>query len=175
MARCGRPRQAGERYPSGALKRQADSHNADMMARRALMLGAIVDPRSPLASYPLGILRLRGLIHESEHSAGCRLFEETARSAIAPPPGSQLGKLDGAIRGPYREPDRRDPTPALRDARRVLRRCGPHAAAAVRVVCLDERLPADMQPVGSREVMLTRPGFAALVDGLAALAGHWRY
>jgi hypothetical protein len=94
-----RPRQSGERYRCGKLKRlrhaqpSVDRGSDYLLSHRAAMVGAD-NARDPRAGYPLGVARLRGIVCQAHLEAGLRY---ALLSSIVWGPGrteaSHLGKL----------------------------------------------------------------------------------
>jgi hypothetical protein len=102
MARRGRSRKPGSRQPNGQLRRPADEPELGGVARRRIAVlelsGADHDQR---ASYPLGVIRARGLIREVEHNAGLEYERLHRRVEMPRNPHSCLGAMmpsgEGAI------------------------------------------------------------------------------
>lgn len=65
----GRPRKDGPRYPAGQLKPEVPPTPETIEHRRIVAGDKAADPR---ASYPLGILAIRGAITGTDHAAGLR-------------------------------------------------------------------------------------------------------
>ena len=66
---AGRGRKDGARHPCGKLV-QAPLSPPDLIEKRRILVGD--DVTNELASYPLGILRMRGLLTPIDHAAGLR-------------------------------------------------------------------------------------------------------
>jgi hypothetical protein len=183
----GRKRKAGDRYPSGRLRFEADPGSPQLLVHR---LQAVVpsvawpedadlesiarrrqgqDKRS---AYPLGILLLRGEITSSEHYAGCRymaLFVRAVRGIGVP---SILADLAG--RGSvtsFRVFSETVAPKAAETRREYLRarqaledrgRYGNHHVAAVvdRWAVFEEGLP----PMAMRQLLALRCGLGVLAD-----------
>ena len=79
-SKAGRPRKAGERYPSGKLR--PPEPNARVLADRAAMLGTKVDAKGQEvqrtdwqnASTPMDLALARGWVTEEEHRAGAKFL-----------------------------------------------------------------------------------------------------
>lgn len=66
----GRPRKDGPRHPSGQLVQRVEP-TEQLLEKRRILVGED-HASSKRAGYPLGILRLRGVITETDHAAGIR-------------------------------------------------------------------------------------------------------
>jgi len=73
MARRGRPRKDGPRKPCGRLRQgpSAPIIPERVLEQRRILVGA-EHVRDQRASYPLGVLLLRGMLDQAQHDAGLR-------------------------------------------------------------------------------------------------------
>ena len=100
MARHGRNTKLGSRQPNGQLRRPPDKPQqpaepvlTGVEQRRIAALELTGAERDQRASYPLGVIRARGLIREVEHNAGLE-YERLYRRVEQPrTPPSCLGEM----------------------------------------------------------------------------------
>ena len=69
VAKRGRPKKSGQRYPSGDLRQLVDKGHELTLAHRAALVGA-ANARDYRAGFPLGILYLRKEIDQAQFRAG---------------------------------------------------------------------------------------------------------
>lgn len=97
MARAGRPKSVGDRYPSGQLKPKLDSGTVELRQHRSLALGCAATSdagRDTRASTALGQLFFHHLIDSSQHFGGNRYRNlYFVASGIRPSSNSCLAKL----------------------------------------------------------------------------------
>jgi hypothetical protein len=95
MARHGRPRKHGSRQPNGQLRRppSQDPELSGVALRRIAALELSGAERDQRASYPLGVIRARGLIREVEHNAGLEFERLYRRVEQHHSPPSCLGSM----------------------------------------------------------------------------------
>lgn len=91
----GRPRKDGPRHPSGQLVQRVEP-TEQLLEKRRILVGED-HASSKRAGYPLGILRLRGVITETDHAAGIRYaaLHFAAWSGITP---GRLSRMSSHLR-----------------------------------------------------------------------------
>lgn len=101
----GRPRKSGPRYKSGQRKetkigaKMGDAMTPELLQRRADLVGA-GNARDQMAAYPIGQMRLAGLITDRQWRAGSEMAVKWRQwSAMADAPRRDAPAIDGTHPG----------------------------------------------------------------------------
>lgn len=171
MARVGRKRLDGARYPSGDRRREERNNGYAPSAVKRLTDAAIAGMRDPEWATVIGRLYLAGTFTTSQYSAGKRWATVWAEYCVAtgiPSPDPKSVVLGEPSRGEPPDPDSDAGRAAAKkaakarkrfeEARRELLKCGEDAEKSVRAIC--EGL--GKSPSCYEQILATRRGLDAL-------------
>ena len=187
MAKGGRKRKSGDRYPNGELKHHRDHGTHEAAVHRLALVGS-ADP--VLGEHSLGILLARGVITEEQHQAGVRYAARSWEIYGKPFARSALGPMVVSKANPEAEapPETAaSETPEEREAKReaefigwhaTLRDAGQMAVREVKRCAVADELPGwwlrqnerNGRPLSGSEATRHRRRHNALCAGLNALA-----